>query len=253
MRKMDRCECERPSPQKRRLTKDWAVLRALVALGALPVVICVTATCAGVSAQEKQNEPLGSLSSTGEVYVNGSPAPAESTIFAGDALRTGETGAATFTMSGKGDLKVSRQSQVVFSDGSQYAAELKRGTVVLDSSSGPGGVTLLAGGYVVVPAVREQVTSARIDGTTSASFQVLSLTGAVAIVALRGNSGQLLQLGQSVNLSPQGLLAPHTPSVAKSHTRWVLLGLAGAGAAAAAGTVAVGHGGATQPVSPSAP
>src|SRR4029077_17280292 len=103
------------------------------------------------------------------------------------------------------DLKVSRQTQLVFSDGSQYAAELKAGTIVLDSSSGPTGVTLLAGGFVVVPTVRDQVTSASIEATDG-SFRISSLDGTVAVIPLEGTSGQILQPGQSVSISPRGEL-----------------------------------------------
>lgn len=250
---MDLCEFDRPKRHKGRRSKDRAVSRVLVALGALQLVLSLTPRCADVSAQERQNVTLGSLSSTGEVYVNSFPAPAESTIFGGDILRTGETGAATFTMSGKGNLKISRQSQLVFSDGSQYAAELKAGIIVLDSTSGPTGVTLLAGGFVVVAAARDQVTSARIDGAPNGSFRISSLNGTVAVIPLQGNSGQILQSGQSVTISSRGALPASTPPQPKGHMHWVLLGLAAAGAAAAAGTVAAGHGGATQSISPSSP
>ena len=46
--------------------------------------------------QEEKKQPLGSLTATGEVYVNDKLAPAETTIFAGDTLRTGEMGTAVF-------------------------------------------------------------------------------------------------------------------------------------------------------------
>ena len=251
---MDLCGFDQTTLQERRRTKVSAVLFGLVALAALLVALSLTASYTRVSAQERQKEePLGSLSSTGEVYVNDSPAPAESTIFAGDTLRTRETGTATFTMSGKGDLKVSRQSQLVFSDGSQYAAELKAGTIVLDSSSGPTGVTLRAGGFVVVPAVRDQVTSARIDEATNGSFRISSLDGTVAVIPLEGTSGQILQVGQSVSISTRGELASPALAQPAGHTHWILLGLAGAGASAAAGAATAGHGASRQSVSPSSP
>src|SRR5437879_4662695 len=250
---MDLREFDKPTPQEKRRTNVLAILLGLVALGSLLLVLSLTASYSRVSAQERQKEPLGSLSSTGEVYVNNSPAPAESTIFAGDTLRTGETGTATFTVSGKGDLKVSRQSQLVFSDGAQYAAELNAGTIVLDSSSGPTGVTLRAGGFVVVPAVRDQVTSARIDGATNGSFRISSLDGAVALILLDGTSGQILQVGQSVSVSPRGELASPAQVQPVSHTRWILFGLAVAGATAAGGAAAAGPGGGKQCVSPASP
>ena len=250
---MDLREFDKPTPQEKRRTNVLAILLVRVALRALLLVLSLTASYARVPAQERQEEPLGSLTSTGEVYVNNSPAPAESTIFAGDTLRTGETGTATFTVSGKGDLKVSRQSQLVFSDGAQYAAELNAGTIVLDSSSGPTGVTLRAGGFVVVPAVRDQVTSARIDQATNGSFRITSLDGTVAVIPLEGTSGQILQVGQSVSISTRGELASPALAQPAGHTHWILLGLAGAGATTAAGAAAAGHAGGKQSVSPSSP
>src|SRR5207253_2031920 len=114
------------------------------------------------------------------------------------------------------------------------------GTIVLDSSSGPTGVTLRAGGFVVVPAVRDQVTSARIDEATNGSFRISSLDGTVAVIPLEGTSGQILQVGQSVSISPRGELPSPALAQPESHTHWILLGLAGAGASAAAGACGCG-------------
>jgi hypothetical protein len=80
--------------------------------------------CAQVVSQEKEREPLGSLTSVGEVYVNDSVAPAEITVFSGDRVRAGASGSATFNMSGKGSLKLSPRSQVLFAGKYEYTAEL---------------------------------------------------------------------------------------------------------------------------------
>src|SRR6266568_7300137 len=86
--------------------------------------------------QEKEREPLGSLTRVGEVFVNDSPAPAEITIFSGDRVRTGDSGSATFNMSGKGSLKISPRSQVLFSGKYEYTAELEAGVVAMNSING---------------------------------------------------------------------------------------------------------------------
>src|SRR3979409_2423286 len=86
---------------------------------------------ARVVLQEKEREPLGSLTNIGEVYVNDSLAPAEVTIFSGDRVRIGESGSATFNMSGKGSLKLSPRSQVRFTAKYEYTAELEAGAVVM--------------------------------------------------------------------------------------------------------------------------
>ncbi|PYT52323.1 MAG: hypothetical protein DMG43_12050 [Acidobacteria bacterium] len=111
--------------------------------------------------QEKEREPLGSLTRVGEVYVNDSPAPAEITIFSGDRVRTGDSGSATFNMSGKGSLKISPRSQVLFSGKYEYTAELEAGVVAMNSINGPNGLTLRIGSDVVVPSTKEQSASSR--------------------------------------------------------------------------------------------
>jgi hypothetical protein len=205
--------------------------------------------------------PLGSLSATGEVYVNEKPVPVESTVFAGDAIRTGQNSTAVFTLTGNGTLKIGPQTQVVISSDQQFAAELQGGTVVIDSISGPSGIKVRAGSVVVVPAVRSRVTSAKIEGQPGGVFQVTCIDGDISTIPLSGSSGRLLEAGQSVSISPQGQLAVQKqaggtsagsglPGPLKGKSGWTILGLVGAGAGAAA--LALGHGG-SNPVSPSGP
>jgi hypothetical protein len=220
--------------------------------------------------QTEQPQPLGSLSTTGEAYVNDQPAPTESTIFVGDKLRTGE-GLASFTASGRGSLKLAPHSSVVFAGAEQYMAELKTGIVVVSSFTGPSGFTVRAGDFVVVPAVQEQQTTAKIESLPDGSFPVSCLEGSVSVVSLQGGSGQFLQAGQSLAVSSTGELIARPPSAAAeaptgtpeaqptppvkrqgSHKGWLILGLAGGGAAVAA-VAAAASGGGHQPVSPSSP
>lgn len=241
-------ELSQAVPETRAMSGAFRIARGVFAIGVL--LLGLPLTYAATSSRGQENAPVGSLTSTGEVHVNGVAAPPDSTIFAGDALDTGESGSATFTVSGKGDLKISRQTQLAFSGSSQYAAELKAGTVVLDSSSGASGVTLLAGTYVVVPATAGQITSARIDGPSNGAFRVSCLSGTVALVGLQGGSGQVLQSGEAVNISSQGI-APASSS-SNHQKRWILLGVAGGGAVAGIAAAAASHGG-KQSVSPSTP
>src|SRR6266403_1577185 len=115
--------------------RSGSLIVPLCFLDLLVLLLCSAPGYAHAVPQEQQKESLGSLSSIGEVYVNDSAAPVESTIFSGDRLRTGESGTATFTVSGKGTLKVLPRSEVVFPGNYQFAAELKNGTVVLSSVS----------------------------------------------------------------------------------------------------------------------
>ena len=213
-----------------------------------------TSTCARAVPQEQQRESLGSLSSLGEVYVNDIAAPAESTIFSGDRLRTGDTGAATFTMSGKGTLKISPRSEVVFTGNYQFTAELKSGTVVLNSISGPSGITLRVENFVLVSSIKQQSATSKIEQASNGSFLISCLDGSVGVLTLEGKSGRFLQAGQSLNISSGEVIlpSPSEPSNAGRafHSGWLYLGLGGA--AAAAIVAEMSHGG-KQAVSPSGP
>lgn len=208
----------------------------------------------GVGASQKQaKEPLGSLNSVGEVYVNDTAAPAESTIFVGDRVHTGETGSAAFTASGKGTLKISPQSQVTFTGSYQYTAELETGTVILSSIAGPNGVVLRIGNFVVLSSFRQQLATSRITRAPDGSFVVSCVDGSVGVLTADSKSGAFLEAGQSLTIPAKAELLP-TPQTAKLpgsfHTGWLLTGLAGAAAAGAAAGLA--HGG-KQSVSPSTP
>jgi len=205
--------------------------------------------------QEQSREPLGSLTGVGEVYLNDSPAVGESTIFSGDRIRTAETGAASFAMSGKGTLKISPQSQVVFSGNYQFTAELEAGTIVLNTITGPNGLTLRIGNYVVVSYSRKQAATLQVTRAPDGSVTVSCLDGTAGVLTLEGKVGQFLQTGQSMNVSATSDLSPYSSAIKESgqnfHTGWLLLGLAGAGAAA--GLALLTHGGAAQSISPSGP
>jgi hypothetical protein len=208
----------------------------------------------GSRASSRQDrEPLGSLTTVGTVYVNGAPAPAEVTVFAGDTVLTSDTASATFTMSGKGSFKLSPQTHLAFVADARYLAELTTGTVVMTSFAGSTDVTLKMGGYVIAPVIQTEESSSRIDGTANGGFVVSCLTGSVGVVPVEGANGQVLRVGQTLAISPSGQLgtpqeastpvATNTPvkKSTNSHTTYIILGVAGAGAAGAAIALA-GHG-----------
>jgi hypothetical protein len=175
----------------------------------------------------------------GEVSVNDAPATAESTVFSGDRVRTGETGIATFTMSGMGTLKIAPQSQVRIAATYEYTAELESGTVVLHSIAGPHEMTLRMQGYVLIPSVREESTTSKIERAPDGSFLVSCLDGSVGVLTLIGSSGQFLRAGQSVRVFPKaensGIRSPATTALGRElpHKKgWTILGLAGGGAIA---------------------
>ncbi len=235
----------------------------LLTLGLQGFLLSVPAKAAASKqdqAQSSRKYPLGSLSATGEVYVNDKLVPVESTVFPGDTVRTGDNSTAVFTMTGNGTLKIGSQTQVGLVGDPQFAAELQNGTAVIDSISGPSGIRLRVGGVVVVPAVRSRVTSAKIERQADGTYMVTCLDGDISTLTLQGTAGRLLEAGQAVSVTPSGQMLVQKQSGGKSigsslpalkgRTGWTLLGLAGSGAGVAA--LVLGHGGG-KPVSPSGP
>lgn len=227
----------------------------------LPALASTASTSRQQAPQSPKRQPLGSLSSSGEVYVNDKPVPVESTVFVGDIIRTGDNSTAVFTMTGNGTLKIGARTQVALPGEPQFVAELETGTAVLDSLSGPSGIKLRAGGVVVVPAVRSRVTSAKIERQADGTFLVTCLGGDISTLALQGTAGRLLEAGQAVSASPSGQmlvqkesggrsLGSGVPGALKGKSGWTMLALGGGGAGVAA--LVLGHGG-KAPVSPSGP
>src|SRR5256884_6487943 len=143
-------------------------------------VLTTSADSASVSQEQTQStkrQPLGSLTATGQVYVNDKVAPAESTVFVGDTIRTGEASTAIFTMTGNGTLKIGAQSQVVISGDPQFATELQSGTAVIGAISGTSGSKLRVGELSGVTAGRSRVKSGKIEGQPGGTGQGTCLTG----------------------------------------------------------------------------
>lgn len=213
-------------------------------------LLCVLSIPAWARTQQEQSrEKPGSLTSLGEVYVDDSPVSVTSTVSSGDKIRTGESGEATLAVAGKGTLKIRPLSQVAVSGNDQYIAELEEGTVLLNSVPGSDGLIVRIGNYVVVPSVRSIATALRVTRAQDGSFLVYCSDGKIGVLTVEGKSGQLLQAGQSLTISAKSeLLAPSAgpKSKAHSHTRWILLGLAGAAGAGVAAALA--HRGGTHTV-----
>jgi ferric-dicitrate binding protein FerR (iron transport regulator) len=244
-----------PQHPKKRRAEISRIAVALINLSVLLLLMCTVPvpSYGRASRQDQTKEPLGSITSVGEVYLNDSPASAEATIFPGDRIRTGETGAATFAMGGTGTLKISSQSQVEFPGNYQFTARLEAGTVILTTIAGPNGLILRIGDYVVVSSIRQASATSKIARAPDGSFLVTCMDGSVGILTLEGKSGQFMQSSQSLTVSAKtGLMnfSPGAKGAGNFNSGWLLLGLAGAGAAAA--LAELGHGG-KQAISPSAP
>ena len=177
---------------------------ALLAAG----LLCALPLIAGVSkaARKAQNQALGSMTTVGPVFINGVPAPADLTIFPGDTLKTGDMGSAAFSLSGKGAFKILSNSEMVFPPDPRYSAELKAGSVVMNSFNGATDVSLRVGNYVVAPVIEAQQSTSQVVRHADGSFTVTCLEGSVGLIPLEGATGRVLQSGESVNILPFGEL-----------------------------------------------
>src|SRR5258708_38737692 len=86
-------------------------------------------------AQAPALQTLGSMRATREVYLNGSPATGEQTVYPGDTVRTGADGAAALTSPGFGVLVIPAQTKITFRP-PPYVATLKQGSVEVRSFQG---------------------------------------------------------------------------------------------------------------------
>ena len=221
-------------------------------------------TPSGLGAQQQTRRPLGALNTSGEVYLNNSPAPAQSTIFAGDTVRTVSSGKAMFTLSGQGSLGILSRTEISFVDQPQYIADLHYGTVTVHFLAEGKNLALKVSDFAVLaePSVE---TNAEINRTVDGSVRISCRTGSVGVVALAvtGPEALFLKPGQSATISPAGELraaplgpaAPSpTPSTTKKKSKavWIGLGLAAAGGAAGA-AAALASGGGHRTVSSSVP
>jgi hypothetical protein len=170
-------------------------------LGALPLM-----AGAPRAARKAQNQALGSVTTVGPVTVNGVPAPADLTIFPGDTLKTADLGSAAFSISGKGSFKLLSNSEIVFPPDPRYTAELKAGSVVMNSFNGATDVSLRVGNYVVAPVIQAQQSTSQVVRHADGSFTVTCLEGSVGLIPLEGATGRVLQSGESVNILPSGEL-----------------------------------------------
>jgi hypothetical protein len=224
--------------------------------------------------QAQEHRPLGSLTSTGEVYVNDVPATADMTVFTGDSMRTGADGSSTFTIGGQGSVKASANTQLDFSANPLFVAELKSGMVVMSTIPGAPNMKVRAGTFVVVAETGDADTNAvqttcQMQHLADGSFQITSVTGSVGVIALEGPETVFIKAGESVSVTAAGQLSQTagtpvpgpTPGdeVTPSNNRkkkvpagWILLGVVGAGGAGAALALA-GHGNNNSAVSPTSP
>ena len=216
-----------------------------------------------------QREALGSLRSTGEVYVADSKAPVEVVVFSGDTVRTGADGSATLEVAGKGMFLIYQHTEISFA-GRRYFATLKQGTVSFRTVADVKNFEVRMGGIVVAPEGTAAAT-ADIEREADGSARVRCTLGSMGVISLEGSNSAFLRPGQEAYISPDGKItlasakqeagstqgsAPPAPPSGRggnAHTTWIALGVGG-GAAAGVVAALAGHGsGSTSSVSPSTP
>jgi hypothetical protein len=243
--------------------------RASISLAGAVVLFSALTLLPHADAQQQepaQRTPLGSLSATGTVQVNGSTAPAQSTIFAGDSLNTDPGGTATLTVAGRGTIKLYPQSEMAFNGNSGYVAELVHGTAVVNTLVAASGVALRVGDYVVGAAPGGANAAAMVRLQADGTGLVYCIAGTVQVVALQGDTSVSLAVGQSTSISTAGeaITAQASPSSPfpngevrrpTKHHRWrlIILGLVGGTAVATAVAFTRGGGAAISTSLPPSP
>jgi hypothetical protein len=214
-----------------------------------------------------QREALGSLRSTGEVYVTDSKAPADVLVFSGDTVRTGADGGATLDVAGKGTFLIYPRTEISFA-GRGYFAMLKQGTVSFHTIADVKNFEVRIGGIVVAPEGTEDAT-ADIERAADGSARVRCTLGSMGVISLEGSNSVFLRPGQEAYISPDGEItlasgkqeaasaqgpapaAPPSGGIGNARTTWIALGVGG-GATAGIVAALAGHGGSSSStVSPS--
>lgn len=209
-----------------------------------------------------EQEALGSVSSTGEVVLNGARVPQLATIYADDTIGTGPEGNAIIKLQGKGDIQVYPETLIKFPNSPRYLAQLEHGHISFRTLRQVKEFQVRVGNFVIVPDPESPETTANVERDASGLTRVKAVQGSVGIIELEGSRTSFIQSGQEVSVSSDGSIggsappqpSPVTPESAKTgggHGTMILLGVGAAGAVGAG--VALSSGGSTPSISPFAP
>ncbi len=198
----------------------------------------------------------GSMQTTGDVSLNGMKAAGEQTVYVGDTVRT-TAGMAIVDLPGAGMLNIAEDSQLVFGGAGSSIGTLKYGTAELRSQAGKN--PALQFGNWMVSVTAQGV--ARLTVGPDGAARVECVQGSVTVMPVSGGVPTLLNPGQVVLVSADGVLGKveaasaatsgnPKPAGKRSHTGYIILGVAGGGGIAAAVVLATRH---NTPESPSAP
>lgn len=145
------------------------------------------------------------MRATREVYLNGSPATGEQTVYPGDTVRTGADGAAALTSPGFGVLVIPAQSEITFRP-PPYLATLKQGSVEVRSFQGGKDLGIQFGNTVLYLPSPEVESSGIITLRGDGSAQVSCVFGSLGLKSEDGAGLVVLRPLQAVGVSADGKL-----------------------------------------------
>ena len=156
-------------------------------------------------AQTPAPQTLGSMRATREVYLNGSPATGEQTVYSGDTVRTGADGAAALTSPGFGVLVIPAQTEITFRP-APYLATLKQGSVEVRSFPGGKDLGIQFGNTVLYLPSPEVESSGILTLRGDGSAQVSCIFGTLGLKSVDGAGLVVLRPLQAVGVSADGKL-----------------------------------------------
>jgi hypothetical protein len=156
-------------------------------------------------AQAPATQAVGSMQATREVYLNGSPATGEQTVYPGDTVRTGADGAAALTSTGFGLLIIPAQTEITFRT-APFLATLKQGSVEVRSMQGGKDLEIQFGNTVMYLPTPEIEASGVITLRADGSAQVSCVFGSLGLKSSDGVVLGVLHPLQSVGVSADGKL-----------------------------------------------
>ena len=209
-------------------------------------------------------EALGSVSSTGEVVLNGARVPQLTTIYADDTIGTGADGNAVVKLQGKGEMQVYPETLIKCPNSPRYFAQLEQGQISFRPLGQAKGFQVRVGNFVIIPDPQSSETTANVERDAGGLTRVKAIQGSVGIIELEGSRATFVRSGQEVTISPDGSIvgaAPPQPSPATlrsaktggGHGTMILVGVGAAGGVGAAVALSSSGGTPSPSVSPFTP
>ena len=158
-------------------------------------------------AQTPAAQTLGSMRATREVYLNGSPATGEQTLYPEDTVRTGADGAAALTSPVFGVLIIPAQTEITFR-AAPYLATLKQGSVEIRSFQSGTNLGIQFGSTVMYLPSPETESAGLITLRADGSAQVSCTFGSIGLKSVNGTQLVVLHSLQTVVVGADGKVRP---------------------------------------------